>query len=308
MEIWIYVPVLLAAVMGLSARWVTHRLPPSTATKALTLAAVVTAAACSFSLGVMAFLLVAHIPVAAALGHWSPGTLRADNQVPLAVSVAGAVGSVLVVFLLATVVWRHVRAVLSARDHCSRIGGEPGRLVVLESERADAYALSAGRGRIVVTRRLLQGLSAAERRALLAHERAHLEHHHQRYRHAVALAAALCPLLLPMRAAIEYATERWADEAAADELADRALVATTLARTSVLVGADAPRRPSFALAVAGGPVVRRVRALLVPAPRQRPLLVLAVLAVTMVALVAALDVRSDTEHLLEVACRAWGSG
>ena len=302
MEIDIYVPVLLAAATGMSARWVAHRLPPRTATRLLTLAAVVTAAACSFSVGVMAFLLVAHIPFAAALGHWSLPTLRADDQVPLAASVVGALGSVLVVVLLATVLWQHVCAVLSARDHCSRIGGEPGRLVVLDSERADAYALSAGRGRIVVTRRLLQGLSAAERRALLAHEHAHLEHHHHRYRHAVALAAALCPLLLPMREAIEYATERWADETAADELASRRLVATALARTSVLVGADAPRRPAFALAGAGGPVVRRIRALLLPAPRQRPLLVLAVLAITVLALAMALDVRSDTERLLEAAC------
>ena len=302
MRIASYLPVLMAAAMGISSRWVTHRLPPSTATKLLTFGAVVTAGACSFSLGVMAFLLVADVPFAAGLGHWSVGTLKADDQVPLAASVAGALGSLLVIVLLATVLWRHVRAVLSARDHCSRIGGEPGRLVVLESERADAYALSAGRGRIVVTRRLLQGLSAAERRALLAHERAHLEHHHQRYRHAVAIAAALCPLLVPMRGAIEYATERWADEAAAEEIANRTLVATTLARTSVLVSAVAPRRPPFALAGATGPVVRRVKALLLPAPRQRPLLVLAVLAVTVLALVAALDVRSDTEHLLEMAC------
>ena len=120
MEIAIYVPVLLAAAIGMSARWVAHRLPPSTATMLLTSAAVATAAACSFSLGVMAFLLVARIPMAAALGHWSVGTLRADDHVPLAVSVLAALGSPLVVVLLATVLWRHVRAVLSARDTLAR--------------------------------------------------------------------------------------------------------------------------------------------------------------------------------------------
>lgn len=305
MQIAIYLPLLSAALVGITARWLAHRLPPETASKVLTWAAVVTALSCAFTLAVLAFLLVARTPTAGALGHWSASTVQAGDRVPLAVSAAGAMATLLVTGLLVTVVWRQVRAAVHARDHCSRIGGEPGRLVVLESERADAYAVSADRGRIVVTRPMLQALSGPERRALLAHERAHLEQHHHCYRTAVAVASALCPLLLPTRHAIEYATERWADETAADELASRTLVATTLARASVLAGADPRRRPSFALAAAGGPVVRRVQALLLPVPRQRPLLVTAVVAMTAVALLGALDVRSETEHLLEVAGTAW---
>ncbi|MGH3314508.1 MAG: M56 family metallopeptidase [Nocardioidaceae bacterium] len=305
MVVAVYLPLLSAAAVGLFARWLAHRLPPATATRLLTVAAVVTAIACSFSLGVLAFLLIAHVPAVAALGHWSTGVLQADSHIPLAVSVAGAMASLAVTALLLTVLYRHVRAALHARAHCARIGGEPGRLVVLDSDRADAYALSSGRGRIVVTRRLLQGLSAPERRALLAHERAHLACHHHRYRLAVALAAALCPLVRPARDAVEYATERWADEIAAAELVDRGVVATTLARTSVLISSNPPPRPALALEAAGGAVVRRVRALLIPPPRQRPLLVLLALAVTTLAVLAALDVRNDTEHLLEAAFNAW---
>jgi beta-lactamase regulating signal transducer with metallopeptidase domain len=305
MVVAVYLPLLSAAAVGLFARWLAHRLPPATVTRLLTLAAVVTAVACSFSLGVLAFLLIAHVPAVAALGHWSTSVLQADNHIPLVVSVAGALASLAVTALLLTVLYRYVRAVLDARAHCARIGGEPGRLVVLDSDRADAYALSAGRGRVVVTRRLLQGLSAPERRALLAHERAHLDCHHHRYRLVVALAAALCPLLRPARGAVDYATERWADETAADETADRSVVATTLAHTSVLISANPAPRPSLALANAGGAVVRRVQALLMPAPRQRPLLVVLMLAVIVLALLAGLDVRNDTEHLLEAAFNAW---
>ena len=304
MEIAVYLPLLSAATVGLFARRLAHRLPPATATRLLTLAAVVTAVACSFSLGVLAFLLVVNIPAVAALGHWSIGVLRADNHIPLVVSVAGAMASLAVTGLLLTVLYRYIRALLLARAHCARIGGEPGRLVVLDSDRADAYALSAGRGRVVVTRQLLQGLSPPERRALLAHERAHLHCHHHCYRLVVALAAALCPLLRPTRSAVDYATERWADEIAADELADRGVVATTLARTSVLISANPAPHPSLALAIAGGAVVSRVQALLKPAPRQRPVLVILILAVIVLALLAGLDLRNDTEHLLEAAFNA----
>jgi hypothetical protein len=121
----------------------------------------------------------------------------------------------------------------------------------------------------------------------------------------VALAAALCPLLRPARDAVDYATERWADEIAAAETADRSVVATTLARTSVLISASPARRPSLALGIASGAVVRRVQALLMPPPRQRPVLVLLMLAVVVLALLAGLDVRNDTEHLLEAAFNAW---
>jgi hypothetical protein len=153
MVVAVYLLLLSAATVGLCARWLAHRLPPATATRLLALAAVVTAVACSFFLGVLAFLLIAHVPAVAAPGHWSTTVLQADNHIPLVVSVAGAIASPAVTALLLTVLYRCLRAILDARAHCARIGGEPGRLVVLDSDPADAYALDAGRGRVVVTRR-----------------------------------------------------------------------------------------------------------------------------------------------------------
>jgi len=306
MHVAVYLPLLTAAVLGLSARWVVWQLPPATATKLITMGAVVTSLAFSFSLGVLAFLLVARIPPAAHLGRWSVRVLQHNPVPPLAsaaavVVVAGALCS------YAVTMWRQVRAALHARAYCARIGGEPGRLVVLDAEHADAYALSAGRGRIVVTRSLLRRLDAGERRALLAHERAHLTRHHHRYRLAVVLAASICPLLGPAREAVGYSTERWADEVAAAELGDRPLVAATLARTSLLVDASPAPAPALALRAAG-PVVRRVEALLRSGPRQRPLLVAAVLVLMVVSVTASVDAQHDTEHLLEHAFVASASG
>jgi Zn-dependent protease with chaperone function len=299
MHVAVYLPLLTAAVLGLSARWLAGELPPATATKLITVGAVVTSLAFAFSLGVLAFLLVARGPFAAHLGRWSVHVL-AENPVPPVASAAAVVVVVGAVWSYAVTMWRQVCAALSARAYCARLGGEPGRLVVLDAEHPDAYALSAGRGRIVVTRSLLQRLDAGERRALLAHERAHLTGHHHRYRLAVVLAASICPLLRPAREAVSYATERWADEVAAAELSDRTLVAATLARTSLLVDASPRRTPALALR-ATGPVVRRVEALSGSGPRQRPLLVLAVVVLMVVSVTASMDARADTEHLLESA-------
>ncbi|NED76366.1 M48 family metalloprotease, partial [Streptomyces sp. SID9944] len=67
------------------------------------------------------------------------------------------------------------------------------RVVVLPDDTPYAYALpggsgdpggsggSGGPGRIVVTTALLTGLRPAERRALFAHERAHLAARHHRH-------------------------------------------------------------------------------------------------------------------------------
>jgi hypothetical protein len=306
MHVAVYLPLLTAAVFGLSARWLGRQLPPATATKLITVGAVVNTLAFSFSLGVLAFLLVARIPPAAHLGRWSTYVLQ-ENPVPPLASVAAVVVVLVALGSYAVTMWRQVRAALSARAYCARIGGEPGRLVVLDAEHLDAYALSAGRDRIVITRSLLKRLDAAERRALLAHERAHLTEHHHRYRLAVVLSASICPLLRPAREAVTYATERWADEVAAAELDDRALVAATLARTSLLVDASPRPAPAHALRAAG-PVVRRVEALLRSGPRQRPLLVIAVVVLMLVSISASLDAQHDTEHLLENAFVASASG
>lgn len=100
-------------------------------------------------------------------------------------------------------------------QHGRRSGGGAlpgGRLV-------GALRGSAGRpvrrrrgGRVVVTTALLDRLRPAERRALFAHERAHLAARHDRFLLAVQLAARANPFLRPLRTAVAYTAERWADE------------------------------------------------------------------------------------------------
>ncbi len=143
-------------------------------------------------------------------------------------------------------------------------GGSPIQVVNLATP--GAFAVPGRPGSIVVTTGLLAVLSTDERRAMFAHERAHLDLHHHRFVRVVSLAAAAVPVLRPLVARVRFATERWADERAADEVGDRSSVADALARAALGGG---PHPPAPALGAASLGVAARVRALGVQPRRSR---------------------------------------
>ncbi len=134
-----------------------------------------------------------------------------------------------------------------------------------------AYALPAAGNRardtVVVSTGMLAALDSAERRALFAHERAHLTARHHRFLLAVRLAARANPFLRPLHTAVAYTAERWADEEAAAAVGSRRVVARAVGKAALV----SPGAPAAGLAgfAAPGPVPRRVAALLGPAPSAR---------------------------------------
>ena len=296
MRVAIYCPFLASLLLGAVAPALARRLPPGTATRLLTAWSVLAAVATSSALAVLALTLVGRLPLVAALGHWSPGRLASTSPVPPAVAGIAVVAVALLAVNAIRVAVLRTRAVLDARALCRGLGAGPGQLVVVDDDVATMAVPVAG-GRIVASRAQLAALPAPERRALLLHEGAHLAGRHHLYRLAADLAAAVDPLQSPVRSAVRYATERWADEQAAAALGDRAAVARALAREG-LRAARTPSRARWA-AVAlhgnGSRVVPRVRALLAPAPRQRPGLLLATAVLVAFSLLAAVHAQEDTE-------------
>lgn len=207
---------------------------------------------------------------------------------------------------VAVVAYRRGRRLLDAYRSCAMLSAEGGGLLVVTEGTAGAVAIPGRPGRVVVSRELLAGLTAPQRRAVLAHERSHLEHGHHWHLLAVALASAANPLLRPLRGAIERAVERWADEEAAAAVGDRRQVAAALTRAALMTR-ERPRLARQYLAAAGHSVPARVEALLEEAPRSRPVLVLVPLALLAAAVAAALIVGKDTENLFEFAGRAYRS-
>jgi hypothetical protein len=297
----IYCPLLAGLLLGLGAPSLARLLPPATAARLLTGAAVAGAAATVVSLAVLASTLAGDVPALAALAGVRSAKLSSSDPVPGPVAVGAAVVLPLVLLDGARVGVVRLRALAAARRLARELGGRAGGLVVVDDD-VDALALPADGGRILASRAQLAALPAGERRALLLHEAAHLRHRHHLYRLAADLAAALAPWQRPVRRAVGYATERWADEVAAAELGDRAVVARVLARSGLRAPAGAPPRWSV-LAMAGrrSSVVPRVRALLAPAPRQRPGVVLAAAGLVVFAVVTAVHAQADGDRWFDAA-------
>ncbi|GHD88154.1 M56 family metallopeptidase [Streptomyces naganishii] len=271
MGVFVLLPLVLPLSAWPVARLAAPRLHPRTATRLLTSVAVVMAGCSTLCLALLMVVGTAQLPGNPLPDGWS------DPEVRAAVPHDGVAGRAAIPALGAVAVacgrtlLAHRRVIRRARR---ALAGLPGTtVVVLPDPEPYAYALPGARGgRIVVTTALLSGLAPAERRALFAHERAHLAARHHRHLLAVHLAARANPFLRPLRSAVLYTAERWADEDAARAVGDRRVVARAIGRAALLSApAPAPARTLAALA-ATGPVPRRVAALLAPAPaaRDRP--------------------------------------
>jgi len=285
-------------------RW----LPPASAVRLLSLAAVVTALSSGFVLAIIGFLVLARIPFIARLGHWSAKTLSSGDPIPVG---AGVLAGATVVVLLAAALRRFVlaaRDLAAAAAACRRLGPGTNGLVIVEDEEPDAYALPGLSGRVVVSTAMLRALPADERRVLLAHEAAHLRHHHHLYVQFAELGAAANPLLRPLATAVREGAERWADEDAASEVGDRALAARALARAGLARAHAAPgsgQAPNVTLAGVDFGVAHRALALLAPRPRRRRWLASAVAAIVLSSLAASAIIASETEHRFEIAQAAY---
>ena len=197
---------------------------------------------------------LAHEPLVGDMFAWCLDPLRVHPDVPRWMGVPA-----LVVAPLAS-----VRTVRVVRAWCRHRGVDAAAVHVVRLDRPVAYAQTGRGGGVVVSTGMLAALQPDERRAVLAHELAHLRHRHDRFLVIGQLAGGL-PLLRPAAKQLRHALERWADEDAAAALGDRVIVARAVARAA-LVG-HAPSASQ--LGMIGADVPRRVEALLGPPPPVR---------------------------------------
>jgi Zn-dependent protease with chaperone function len=307
MNVAIYLPLLVPLLAAAAARPLAERLPPRTAAWLLTGSALALAVASSAVLGLLAMAAAFRIPLVDAIGGMSLGVVTRGDPASLPLGVAAAAALTAAALAALRAGWRRAGAMAAAHRQARGLPGS-GQVVVVPDEAADAYTVPGWPGRIVITSGMLAALSDDERRVLLAHEQAHAAGCHYLFTAAARLAAAANPLLLPLSRAVDYTTERWADERAAASTGDRHLVAATIGRVALLATAPAPaalgiagrpvRRVSLAWA---GPVPRRVAALLAPPPRPRPLLLVAAAVLVLLAGASALEAARDLHTLLQLA-------
>ncbi|MEU0410024.1 M56 family metallopeptidase [Streptomyces griseorubiginosus] len=266
MGVFVFLPLVLPLTAWPVARLAEQHLHPRVATRLLTAVAGVMALCSTVCLGLLMVVGTAQLPGNPLPDGWS------DREVREAVPYDEIAGQAAIPVLLAVAavcartLWRNRRTRRAA--HRALAGLPDTEVAVLDDALPYAYALSGrSRDRVVVTTALLAGLRPAERRALFAHERAHLAARHHRFLLIARLAADANPFLRPLRTAVSYTTERWADEEAARTVGDRRTVARAIGRAALISRpAPGPALAGFALP---GPVPRRVAALLGPAPATR---------------------------------------
>jgi len=267
-RISVYLPLLVALVLAGATPLLATRLAPAAATRVLTAMAALTAACTTWGLALLALTLVTTTPMATETGA---------TEDPVPTTTAGLAGLLLLVGLV-----RVVR-VVGVRQHTQRgmrqvcrMCAPTGELAVVADATVQAFAVP-GRtlstrpqdraGRILISTGLLQRTTPADRRVVLAHERAHLRHRHHCYRALVDISAAVNPLLIGARTTTAYLVERWADETAALANGSRADTATALA-TVALTTTTGPA-PATTLAFHHHAVTHRVQALQDTAPTSR---------------------------------------
>ncbi|OIK27788.1 M56 family metallopeptidase [Streptomyces malaysiense] len=302
MGILVFLPLVLPLTAWPIARLAGQRLHPRTATVLLTSVSTVMALCSTVCLALLMVVGTAQLPGDPLPAGWSDPEVR--ESVPRHEIVGKAAIPALLAVLAACgrTLARHVR--VRRRAHRA-LAGLPGTEVAVLADRAPyAYALPGGRrDRIVVSTGMLGSLAARERRALFAHERAHLAARHHRHLLLVRLAARANPFLLPLRTAVAYSAERWADEEAARAVGSRRAVAHAIGRAALAAAGPAPA-PTLPALAAPGPLPRRVAALLGPEPAARAwpsLFTAAGLAVWTAATGAALSAMFSADSALTLA-------
>ncbi|MER5865104.1 M56 family metallopeptidase [Kitasatospora sp. NPDC002040] len=269
MGVFVFLPLVLPLTALPIARLAEQHLHPRAATRLLTVIGAILGLSSTLCLGLLGVVGTAQIPGNPLPDAWADPEVRAAVPYDEAVGTGAIVALAVVVTAALTTAWRQLRVRSEARAALAAVPYDSHRpdVAVLPDREAYAYAVPGRSGRIAVSTGMLACLDEGERRALIAHERAHLSARHHRYLLTVRLAASVNPFLRPLREAVAYGTERWADEEAAGVVGDRRLTARAVGRAALA----APRAVPAGLAgfAAPGPVPRRVAALLAPGPDAR---------------------------------------
>ena len=178
------------------------------------------------------------------------------RAIPLHHQVHPAAGIAALIAL--AIIGRRIALVLRARRHAIGSVDADARISIIDHDGPVAHAVPTKTGCVVVSTGLLAALTPAERRAVFAHERAHLRLGHHRYILLTELCVAALPLLRPLADQLRHATERAADETAAAHVDDRTTVARAIG--AVVLGPGLTGVPGLG----GGSIPRRVEALLWP--------------------------------------------
>lgn len=247
---FVALPLVVTLVVTLAGSRLLDRLRPAAAARcsALMLAAVTLASVPTLWLIGLSGLahMGFHNPVIDWSMHLLPDYRPFGAIVGVASLVAAIVGTVRAVRVLA----HHRR--IRCTDTCP--------VEFIDTDEVYAYTLPGPARTIAISSGLRNALDDREFDVVMAHERAHALHRHDRFKLLALLTAAFVPPTAAVMARLDFYLERWADEdALAHTGAERRLAARTIAKVAL----SGPS-PSPALGIADHGVAARATALLQP--------------------------------------------
>jgi hypothetical protein len=241
------------ALVGLAAGWfLPASLSPRRATQVLTGCIALVTAAVAAALVQVSVAGASEIPVVADAVGWCRALYAGHHG---ATPMVGALATSALAGATTGAV-RHLRRRRSEMRSFAAVDG----IEVVDAPGPVAFAVPGRPGGVVLGADLLQSLDPPGRAAVLAHENAHLRHHHHRYVGVADVCAAALPPLRPLADQVRFMTERWADEVAAEHIGSRQVLAETIARVALM----APSGPRVGLPFGGRRTLARVEALLEP--------------------------------------------
>lgn len=242
-------PLVVAMILAAIVTATHRRLPPVTAARTVTVTLLVVVAAAVPTLWIVSLGYLAHLPLLGGRLEWCAKAIGVHDPIPWWVGLPA-----LVVTVAGVVRARSVIRCFRELRH-----DQPGGVEITEHVRPFAFTLPGRGGHVIVSSALLQMLDESEQSVVLAHERAHAAHRHDRYLLVAQFAAAVVPPLRPLAGRLQFSLERWADESAVVHCGDRGLVARTLGKVALRSSA-----PIGVMPFAGLGVPARVAALLSP--------------------------------------------
>lgn len=247
MSTLLFLPLIATALLALTVTSAHRYLRPAIAARVTLVAMVAIAAAAIPSMWVLSIAYLAHVPIIGIGLRWCAMAFGLHHQIPAALGIPATAITIIGAPRAARVVRLERRARLNA----------PGPIEFIENTEPFAVTIPGTGGRIVISTGLVDLVNDRELDAVIAHERTHAYHRHDRFMLCARLVTALLPLTQPITSRLHFALERWADEAAASQCGDRNLVAHTLAKVALHEPA-----PTYALGFGTLGVVNRVESLL----------------------------------------------
>lgn len=252
MDPWLLVPAVVLSLAALAGAQVTARLHPAVTVRALTILTAAAAVAwLSWALLVIGDLVLELAPFSQAsrVGQ----VILLHDPAPRWLAVTASIWVIWSACRVGADEWRRHRL------HAA-LPGTAG-IVMVDADDFVGLAVPGRSARIVLSNAAMAACTYPERAVVVAHEWAHLRHHHSRYVRIVAASATVCPWLRCAERSVRFSVERWADEDAAVVVQDRHVVARTIARLALDAGGD-----RAALPFTHGDTAARARAMLAPAP------------------------------------------